>query len=414
MLKRGVLHRACTGAGRSADNHDGRYALRNGEPTIRTRPTVSLTIPACNAAATLGPCLRALARQTVRPDELIVVDDGSTDTTADVARRAGATLVQHPRNRGVAAARNTAIRAARGALVASLDADLVAPRDWLARLLANFHGRRRITGCCGQVREKHTHTVADRWRAVHMKLSFGQRRSYDPRWLYCGIALIRREAVLEAGLFDERCLTAYEDVDLSRRLRDAGHTLLYDPAVIATHLKQSRPGNVVRGFWSYWAGKNEMEGAYASLTAARHLLVRTRRWASRPIAWRWTCVSGATNYSRSTCSSPLAFCVRDLEKMVQLKTLGRAAQRTLSRRVLEVCLDGCARQLGTALPPTWAACAFPGGTLPTARRSATPASADAYVRTFAREFKGVLTALTPAARTRLLAHLPAVLAETGN
>jgi GT2 family glycosyltransferase len=413
VLKQGILHRACTGAGRSADNHDGRYALRHGEPTIRTRPTVSLTIPACNAAATLGPCLRALARQTVRPDELIVVDDGSTDATADVARRAGATLVQHPRNRGVAAARNTAIRAARGALVASLDADLVAPRDWLARLLANFHGRRRITGCCGQVREKHTRTVADRWRAVHMKLSFGQRRSYDPRWLYCGISLIRREAMLEAGLFDERCLTAYEDVDLSRRLRDAGHTLLYDPAVIATHLKQSWPGNVVRGFWSYWAGKNEMEGAYASLTAARHLLVRRQMGIA---AYR---LALDVRQRRDELLAldlliPLAFCVRDLEKMVQLKALGRAAQQTLSCSVLEACLDGCARHLGKALPPTWAACAFAGGTLPTARRAPTPASADAYVRTFVREFEGLLTALTPTARTRLLAHLPAVLAEAGS
>ncbi len=376
----------------------------------RTRPTVSLFVPACNAATTLEACLRALGRQTVRPDEIIVVDDGSTDRTADLAERSGATVIRHRRNRGVAAARNTAVRAARGELIASLDADLVAPRDWLARMLANFGGRRRIVGCCGQVIEKYTGTVADCWRATHMKLSFGRRRSYNPRWLYCGIALIRRDALVDVGLFDERCRSAYEDVDLSNRLCECGHTLLYDPAVVATHLKRSTPGDVVRGFWSYWAGKNEMEGAYKSLAAATRLLVRRQMGIA---AYRLATDIKRRRYELLPLDLliPLTFCVRDLEKMVQLKTLRCAAQRAISRRLVDGCLERCARHLSSTRPRAWAALAFANGGLPNGRPPRATSAADAYVRAFSRGFDHLLTDIPQRNRNRILEHLPTVLDE---
>ena len=381
----------------------------------RLRPTVSLYVPAYNAAATLEVCLRALARQTTRPDETIVVDDGSTDQTPAIAEHLGVRLIRHGRNRGVATARNTAIRATTGELVASLDADLVAPRDWLARMLANFDpraSRRRIVGCCGQVIEKHTRSVADRWRATHMKLSFGGRRSYDPRWLYCGISLIRRDAMMEVGLFDERCRTAYEDVDLSERLRERGHTLLYDPLVVATHLKRSTPGNVVRGFWSYWAGKNEIEGAYASLGAARRLLVRRQMGIA---AYRLAADVKHRRYELLPLDLliPLAFCVRDLEKMVQLKTLRRAAQRAINHHLVALCLDRCARHFSIAPPREWAVLAFPNGGLPAGSTTRTTAADDAYLRTFSSEFNRLLTNLSQRDRLRIKEHLPTGLNEAG-
>jgi len=376
----------------------------------RARPTVSLFVPAHNAAATLEACLRALGRQTTPPDEMIAVDDGSTDQTANIAERTGATLIRHRRNRGVAAARNTAVRAARGELIASLDADLVAPRDWLARMLANFSGRRRIVGCCGQVIEQYTDTVADRWRATHMRLSFGRRRSYSPRWLYGGIALIRRDALLEVGLLDERCRSAYEDVDLSNRLRECGHTLLYDPAVVATHLKRSTPNDVVRGFWSYWAGKNEMEGAYRSLAAAGRSLVRRQMGIA---AYRLATDIKRRRYELLPLDLliPLTFCVRDLEKMVQLKTLRRGAQQALNRRLEDECLERCARHLSSAPPRAWATLAFPNGGLPNGRTCRANSTADAYLRTFSREFDGLLAGISRRNRGRILEHLPTILDE---
>jgi glycosyltransferase involved in cell wall biosynthesis len=95
-------------------------------------PTVSVVIPAYNAEAYLREALDSVFAQTRPPDEVVVVDDGSTDRTSEVAASYGdrVRLLRQP-NRGEAAARNAGVLAARGALIAFLDAD----DTWLPRYL---------------------------------------------------------------------------------------------------------------------------------------------------------------------------------------------------------------------------------------------------------------------------------------
>ncbi len=94
-------------------------------------------IPALNDAPMLEACLRALNSQTRRADEVIVVDNGSTDATADVARAAGARVIAEPL-RGIFPATAAGFDAAAGDLLARLDADSVPPADWLERIVAAF------------------------------------------------------------------------------------------------------------------------------------------------------------------------------------------------------------------------------------------------------------------------------------
>ena len=90
-------------------------------------PLVSVVVPAFNAAKTISETLRSISQQTYSALEIVVVDDGSTDETADIARRHGETeprlrVVSKP-NGGVASARNAGIRCTKGAFVAFIDAD---------------------------------------------------------------------------------------------------------------------------------------------------------------------------------------------------------------------------------------------------------------------------------------------------
>ena len=103
-----------------------------------TRPRFSVVVPAHNEADTLPAALASLAAQRCPvPYEVIVVDNASTDATATVAARAGATVVAEPRL-GVCRARQTGVEAAGGEIVVSTDADTVLPADWLARIDATF------------------------------------------------------------------------------------------------------------------------------------------------------------------------------------------------------------------------------------------------------------------------------------
>jgi glycosyltransferase involved in cell wall biosynthesis len=99
--------------------------------------SISVVIPVFNDAEFLRTCLRALAEQRRQADEVIVVDNASTDDTAAVARAAGVRLVTEPR-RGIWPAAAAGYDAAEGDVIARLDADSVPPVDWLARIEDRF------------------------------------------------------------------------------------------------------------------------------------------------------------------------------------------------------------------------------------------------------------------------------------
>ncbi|MGV0870505.1 glycosyltransferase family 2 protein [Corynebacterium kalidii] len=118
--------------------------------------SVSVIIPCLNDAELLRRCLSSLYEQEVAPDEIIVVDNGSTDHSALVALAAGARVVSEPR-RGITWATRTGFDAAVGTILARTDADAVLPFDYIRRLhaawaAAELSGGRRVVGVTGTAR----------------------------------------------------------------------------------------------------------------------------------------------------------------------------------------------------------------------------------------------------------------------
>jgi glycosyltransferase involved in cell wall biosynthesis len=97
------------------------------------KKTISVVIPALNEEGEIEECLQSLTGQSFSDFELIVVDNGSTDSTCAVARDYGARVIVEPR-RGVSRARQAGFEAARGEIIASTDADTVVPSNWLERI----------------------------------------------------------------------------------------------------------------------------------------------------------------------------------------------------------------------------------------------------------------------------------------
>ena len=100
-------------------------------------PSLSVVIPCKDDGQLLEHCLQALASQTVAPLEIIVVDNNSSDHTAETAARHGARVL-HEATPGITAAASTGYDAARGDVIARCDADSVPPPDWLERISARF------------------------------------------------------------------------------------------------------------------------------------------------------------------------------------------------------------------------------------------------------------------------------------
>jgi glycosyltransferase involved in cell wall biosynthesis len=110
--------------------------------------TISVVIPSLNDADMLSHCLDALAQQTRAPDEIIVVDNGSTDDTAAVALAAGARVVEEP-VRGVLRATAAGFDAATGEIIGRLDADSRPGPDWIARIESRFAADPTLTALTG-------------------------------------------------------------------------------------------------------------------------------------------------------------------------------------------------------------------------------------------------------------------------
>ncbi len=215
-------------------------------------PGVSVYIPCYNGAHYIGACIQALLDQTRVPDEIIVVDDGSTDGTASVVQGfPSVVLVQFPENRGLSAARNAGVASARHELVASLDADCVAEPDWLAHLVEVMENVPNIVGAGGELCETNTETVADRYRCTFMLQSWGSERVINPPFLCGANTIYRRSVLIEVDGYAEIFRTNGEDVDLCKRLYSRGHKLLYWPKARVNHLRADSIHSVVRMNWAH-------------------------------------------------------------------------------------------------------------------------------------------------------------------
>jgi len=199
---------------------------------------VTVYIPAYNVSAYLPRAIEGLLAQTHPFDEILVIDDGSRDNSPEIARRyPQVTLIQHPTNKGLAAARNTAMRSARNEFVASVDADVVPDPNWIAILIPHLNDP-KVAGAGGFLLEGMQDTIADRWRCARMSQEWGPNFVRNPKFLYGCNNLFRKSAVLGVGGYDESFRTNGEDPDLGRRLHAQGWNLIYDPAARATHLRQ--------------------------------------------------------------------------------------------------------------------------------------------------------------------------------
>lgn len=214
-------------------------------------PSVSLYICCYNRAELLRRALITVQKQTLAPSELLVVDDGSTDGTGDVALSLGAQVIRHEVNRGVAAGRNSAIKQAHGELIANLDSDLEADPFWLECLVSSWL-EQPSAALCGMLFEKLTLSVANRFRETAMSLHHGQKVRDDTHF-FGSNGLLSRGFYEQLGLYNETYNRAYDDTDFSQRLKNDKSKIIYDPRALCFHLKDDTLRSVIETYYYYRA-----------------------------------------------------------------------------------------------------------------------------------------------------------------
>lgn len=183
---------------------------------------VSVVIPAYNAAPTLARALASVRAQALGDLEIIVVDDGSRDGTADVARANGVEPLVLPRNGGESVAMNAGVEAARHPLIAFLDAD----DEWMPGKLARqlpMHDGDIVFSCTGHIEVDSIGRVIDSAGLAPLPFAVSEfwRNLLERSIVAKPSVIARRDALLAAGLFDPRQAVA-ADQDMWLRLAAAG------------------------------------------------------------------------------------------------------------------------------------------------------------------------------------------------
>jgi len=246
--------------------------LRSAVHAEADLPTISVVIPVKDRAEELRRCLESVGRINY-PQELvqvIVVDDGSSDSSASVAASLGALVIPSGgTGRGPAAARNVGARAAGGEILAFIDSDCTASEGWLSELLPIFNNQ-KIAAVGGLVDGMCMDSAVDRYEAVMSSLSLGGREltggsGDDTFYLPSCNLLVRRVHFLRAGGFND-LMHVGEDVDLTWRLRDSGWTIAYLPVGRVYHEHRSS----LRSFMSRRFDYGTSEGTLQRLHPSRH------------------------------------------------------------------------------------------------------------------------------------------------
>lgn len=215
---------------------------------------VSVVVPCFNSARYIERTLDALQRLESGGHELelVLVDDGSTDDTAERISRRGVTLIRQP-NRGPAAARNTGWRRAGGEVICFTDADCIPPPGWVAGMVDGLEA-----ADVGAVAGSYAAANGERplARLIQAEIAFRHRRM--PAFVRAGGTYnlaVRRTVLEQVGGFDESFPTASaEDNDLSYRIRHAGYRIAFRPGCRVAHHHPERIGGYLRtqsihGFW---------------------------------------------------------------------------------------------------------------------------------------------------------------------
>lgn len=230
----------------------------------------TVVIPVYQAAATLPAVISAWRAVTEEP--ILVIDDGSTDGTPEVAERTGTNVIRCSGNHGRGSARDRGMRETVTPLVVMCDSAQIPGAEFLPRALSHFDDRRvgAVFACITQPAPR---SVAHRWRGRHL-FKVGPSDFNRHALLSTSLCVLRREAVEQVGGFDPK-LRAGEDADLGQRLLKAGWEVIADPALQAVCIQRDS-AHAVLARYARWNSPNGIRGrawlrqiAYALKVMAR-------------------------------------------------------------------------------------------------------------------------------------------------
>lgn len=239
-------------------------------------PRISVVVCTYNGGHVIQDCLEGLSELEYPDFEVIIVDDGSADATADIVRKYPFRLIQ-TENRGLGSARNTGMEAATGEIVAYLDDDARPDPHWLSYLASTFRNSDHVAVGGPNVAPPGDGMIAEcvansPGGPVHVLVSDTEAEHIPG----CNCAF-RKSCLREIGGYDQQYRTAGDDVDICWRLQQRGWTVGFNHAATVWHHRR----NSVRAYWRQQVGYGRAESLLEEKWPEKYNAAGHLAWAGR-------------------------------------------------------------------------------------------------------------------------------------
>jgi len=202
-------------------------------------PYISVIIPAYNSTKFIALCLEALGKSTYKSYEVILVDDGSTDDTAQIARDMGCRVFVMDNQAGPAVARNYGSEQANGEIVLFIDSDVLVKSNTLELVATTFSDNPDIAALFGSYDDtpSDTNFLSQYRNLLHHYVH--QNSNPDSATFWAGCGAVRKKIFLELNGYDYKKFAepSIEDIELGYRMREKGYKIRLDKDLQVTHLK---------------------------------------------------------------------------------------------------------------------------------------------------------------------------------
>ncbi len=215
---------------------------------------ISVIIPVYNVEKTIDECLSSLLNQTRKPDEIIVVDDGSNDRTKEIASKFKNVIFLEKEHKGPASARNFGAKKAKGDILLFTDSDCTLEKNWVSEMTKPFKNN-KIVGVQGRYETKQKGMIA-RFVQLEIEDRYDRMKKFENiDFIGSYSAGYRKRIFLEFGGFDESFPTASgEDPELSFKLAKSRKKMVFNEKAVVYHNHvDSLQAYLKQKFWrAYW------------------------------------------------------------------------------------------------------------------------------------------------------------------
>ena len=207
---------------------------------------VSAVLPIHNGEKFIAKCINSLIRQSVKFNEIIIVDDASTDNSVKLIKKFPVRLIQLNKNLGRSAARNKGFEESKNEIVFFAEDDAFYGKDFLKYCLPHFKNK-KVAGVIGK------QFVSNANESIWTKCKDAERKSTFQNYIPFSVWMYRRELFKRAKGFDEK-IDYGEDVDLSQRIKKMGFKLVYEPKAKWFHYEPNSLKKIIQRSWNFGLG----------------------------------------------------------------------------------------------------------------------------------------------------------------